>query len=94
MKKLIFLVGAVIGFIAGSAAGRGPYEQLVAKGKEVSENPTVQEKARQAKDRATQVAQDTTASVKDRVSSSASDRPADGTAAGDGEVGDEAPLAP
>lgn len=67
MKKFIFLVGAAIGFIAGSAAGRGPYEQLMAKSKEVSENPEVQAKAQQAKERAAQVAEDTTTTVKDRA---------------------------
>ena len=67
MKKLIFLTGVAVGFFLGSAAGRGPYEQAVAKGKEVSQNPAVQEKAQLAKEKATQVAEDTAATVKDRA---------------------------
>jgi hypothetical protein len=35
MKKLIAMLGIAVGFIFGSRAGRGPYEQVEAKLKKV-----------------------------------------------------------
>lgn len=36
MKKSLVSLGAIVGFIVGSRAGRGPYEHLEAKGREFS----------------------------------------------------------
>ena len=36
MKKSLVSLGAIVGFIMGSRAGRGPYEHLEAKGRELS----------------------------------------------------------
>ena len=49
MKKITLLIGAGIGFLAGSRAGNGPYEQLEAKLREVTKRPKVQEAVNQAK---------------------------------------------
>jgi hypothetical protein len=43
MKKLVFLLGLGVGFILGSRAGSGPYEQREARARSVSSRPHVQE---------------------------------------------------
>lgn len=43
MRKVIFAVGLVIGFIAGTRAGRERYEQLVGLGRTVVTHPKVQQ---------------------------------------------------
>ncbi len=43
--KLTLLVGAAVGYVAGTAAGRQRYEQLKAQAKRAMENPKVQEAA-------------------------------------------------
>jgi uncharacterized protein YjbJ (UPF0337 family) len=42
MKKWILLVGAAIGFVFGSRAGREPYNRLEGKVREVTNRPEVQ----------------------------------------------------
>ncbi len=39
MRKISLLLGAGIGFVAGSKAGNGPYRQLEAKIREVAKRP-------------------------------------------------------
>jgi hypothetical protein len=39
MKKIILVLGVGIGFIAGSKAGNGPYQQIGAKVREVTKRP-------------------------------------------------------
>jgi hypothetical protein len=41
MKKLLLLAGAAIGFVLGSRAGRGPYNRLERKAREVGKRPEV-----------------------------------------------------
>ena len=41
MKKVHLLVGAGIGFVLGSRAGRGPYEQLEAKVRQIAGRPEI-----------------------------------------------------
>jgi hypothetical protein len=52
VRKTAFLVGAGIGFILGSRTGRGPYQQLESKVREVTRRPEVQSKVEQLKDTA------------------------------------------
>jgi hypothetical protein len=40
MKKITLLLGAGIGFVAGSKAGPGPYQQLEAKVRELMRRPS------------------------------------------------------
>jgi hypothetical protein len=49
MKKLLFLLGLGIGFLIGSRAGSGPYEQLETKVRSVANRPEVQEVVENAK---------------------------------------------
>ena len=52
MKKLIFLTGLAIGFVVGSRAGRGPYESLERTARQVADDPEVQRRASEAKEKA------------------------------------------
>jgi hypothetical protein len=40
MKKITLLLGAGVGFVAGSKAGNGPYQQLEAKVRELMKRPS------------------------------------------------------
>ncbi|WP_152352840.1 hypothetical protein [Brachybacterium subflavum] len=57
MKKVIFLLGLVLGFFAGSRMGRGPYESLESTARQIADDPTVQKKASDAKESAEGLAQ-------------------------------------
>jgi hypothetical protein len=67
MRKISFLVGAGIGFVVGSRAGRGPYEQLEANVRKVLRRPEVEKAVDQVKeaagDAADSAAQKVTAAV-------------------------------
>jgi hypothetical protein len=52
MKKFIFLLGIMAGFVLGSRAGRGPYEQLEGSVREMMEHPKVQRALHSAADSA------------------------------------------
>jgi hypothetical protein len=65
MKKLILLIGGVIGFFAGSRSGREPYERLEVAVRKVTGTAEVQH----AKASLTEAAQD----VRDATVSAASD---------------------
>jgi hypothetical protein len=58
MRKLTFVVGAGVGFVLGSRAGKGPYEQLEARVRGVANRPDVQK-----------TVGDLTSTAKDQVSS-------------------------
>jgi gas vesicle protein len=50
MKKFTFLVGMATGFIVGSRAGRGPYEQLERSVRQAINHPKVQKTLHSAAD--------------------------------------------
>ena len=41
MKKLLLAIGAAVGFLAGSRAGRGPYTKLQSKARALARRPDV-----------------------------------------------------
>jgi hypothetical protein len=43
--KVMFIVGAGVGYVLGTRAGRAKYEQMVVQARKVWESPTVQEAA-------------------------------------------------
>lgn len=43
MSKISFVLGGIVGYILGARAGHDRYEQIVDAGKQVWENPRVQE---------------------------------------------------
>lgn len=80
MKKFIFLAGLAVGFLAGSRAGRGPYDAVEEKARAVANDPRVQEKAGQARDTAVKSAQDAASTVKEKapvVAAAAKDKATD-----------------
>jgi hypothetical protein len=69
MKKLFFLTAAGIGFVLGSKAGTGPYEQLERQLRKVTGRPEVQGAVGQAKDAATGKIDDLAHKVSDKLPS-------------------------
>ncbi|HEX6968580.1 MAG TPA: hypothetical protein VF174_07210 [Micromonosporaceae bacterium] len=55
--KLWFVGGLAVGFVLGARAGREKYEELMAKGRELLESPTVQEAAGMAQAQANRLVQ-------------------------------------
>jgi hypothetical protein len=55
MRKLSFVIGGAVGFVLGSRAGRGPYEQLEKRARRLSGRPHVQRVADQVGESATYV---------------------------------------
>ena len=49
MKKLIFLSGAILGFVLGSKAGPQPYAQIEKKLRELANRPEVQDAVEKTK---------------------------------------------
>jgi hypothetical protein len=47
MKRLLILTAGGVGFLLGSRAGRGPYEQFMSAVGQLKDDPRVQEKAHQ-----------------------------------------------
>ncbi len=68
MRKSAFLLGAGIGFILGSHAGRDPYQHLESKVREITGRPEVKGTVVQIKD----AARDQAKAVADKVSPSES----------------------
>lgn len=67
MKKLLLLVGAGIGFVLGSRAGRGPYEQLDGQARKFLGRPTVQQRLDAAKSAASHGLEGVTGKAKDKL---------------------------
>lgn len=55
MSRMMFVAGVAVGYVLGTRAGRERYEQIVATAQKIRQNPTVQNFAGMAKDRAEQV---------------------------------------
>lgn len=49
MRKITFVLGAGVGFVLGSKAGPGAYQQLEAKARKVAGRPEVQDAVEQLK---------------------------------------------
>lgn len=57
MGKISLLVGAGIGYVFGTRAGRQQYDRMAAEAKRMWRDPRVQQKARQAQDTASDIGQ-------------------------------------
>ena len=53
--RVTFIAGFAVGFIAGARAGRERYEQIKAAGQKVAQSPAVQQAARTAGTKATEL---------------------------------------
>ena len=65
MRKLPFVIGGAIGFVLGSRAGRGPYEQLEMRARRLIGHPQVQRVADQVGESATYLRDQVTESAKE-----------------------------
>ena len=54
-RRITFLAGLAVGFVAGARAGRERYEQLVKLGRKAIENPAVQHATQTAAAKATEL---------------------------------------
>ncbi len=54
-RRMTFLAGLAVGFVAGTRAGRERYEQMVKLGRKAVENPAVQRASRTAAAKATEL---------------------------------------
>jgi hypothetical protein len=70
MKKVLVLFAGAIGFVLGSRAGRGPYEQLERWGRRVAKRPEVRQVTDQLSASASQVS-DTAAQTASSVANQA-----------------------
>ena len=65
--RITFVAGLACGYVAGSAAGRERYDQLVKFARTVSEHPAVQQAAGSLQAQATGLASTATQKVSDKV---------------------------
>jgi hypothetical protein len=71
MKKFLLAVGAAVGFILGSRAGRGPYEQLEAKVKGLAGRSSLQDAVSSTKEAMQSVSDAATLTIKEKVDEAA-----------------------
>lgn len=68
MKKIPLLIAGAVGYVLGSKAGRGRYEQIKSGAQKVAENPRVQAATHKAQETVATQAAAAADVAKDRVS--------------------------
>jgi len=71
-KRAVFAAGAAVGFIAGSRAGRKPYDRIVAYARKAMQSPPAQRAFKAASDQATAARKSAIAKAGDLSRSAAS----------------------
>jgi hypothetical protein len=71
VKKLMLLAAVAVGYVLGSRAGRGRYEQIKRGFLKVKDDPRVQEKSHQAAGLAKETATTATAAAVDKAQAAA-----------------------
>lgn len=74
MGKFSFVVGAGLGYVLGTRAGRAQYEKLKKASSKVWDNPRVQQNVQKVESRVTEIARERGAAVTDKVASTVKDR--------------------
>ncbi|TRW45220.1 YtxH domain-containing protein [Georgenia yuyongxinii] len=74
MGKFSFVVGAGIGYLFGTRAGRGQYERLKKAGSSVWTNPRVQQGVQKVETKVGDVARERTAAMTDKVAATVKDK--------------------
>ena len=67
MKKLAFLIGVGVGFLLGSKAGTGPYEELETKVRTIMNRPEVRAVVETTKEVASEQATEVATKVSERL---------------------------
>ncbi|MGH3291303.1 MAG: hypothetical protein ACRDP7_05815 [Trebonia sp.] len=70
--KAVFIAGVAVGFVAGTRAGRGVYDKMVAYGQQVAAHPKVQQATSQAQAKASDLAKTAAAKAPDYAKNAAS----------------------
>jgi hypothetical protein len=70
--KAVFIAGAAAGFVAGTRAGRGVYDKMVAYGQQIASHPKVQQATSAAQTKATELAKTAAAKAPDYAKNAAS----------------------
>jgi hypothetical protein len=69
--KAVFIAGAAVGFVAGTRAGRGVYDKMVAYGQQIAAHPKVQQATSQAQAKASELAKTAAAKAPDYAKNAA-----------------------
>src|ERR1700724_1579900 len=69
--KAVFIAGAAVGFVAGTRAGRGVYDKMVAYGQQIAAHPKVQQATSQAQAKASDLAKTAAAKAPDYAKNAA-----------------------
>jgi len=69
--KAVFIAGVAVGFLAGSRAGRGAYDQIIAGGRKVAGHPKVQQATSAAQAKAADLTKTAAAKAPDYAKSAA-----------------------
>jgi hypothetical protein len=70
--KAVFIAGAAAGFVAGTRAGRGVYDKMVAYSQQIASHPKVQQATSAAQTKATELAKTAAAKAPDYAKNAAS----------------------
>ncbi len=76
MGKMSLLIGAGVGYVLGTRAGRGQYDRMVAEARKLWRDPRVQRTAQQAQDQASDLGR----RAEEQINDTMGGRSADGTA--------------
>ena len=93
MGKLTFVVGAGLGYVLGTRAGRAQYEKIKKASSKVWDNPRVQQNVQKVESRVTELARERGSAGADKVASTVKDRlhrGGDQSATGQGYAGGDA----
>jgi hypothetical protein len=71
MKRFVLAVGVAIGFVLGSRAGRGPYEQIEAKVKALTGSSPVHDAVTAVEDAVQSVSDAATLTIREKVDEAA-----------------------
>jgi hypothetical protein len=69
MKKLVFVIGVGVGFLLGSKAGTGPYQELGSRVRSITKRPEVRDAVETTKEAAADHVAQVVNKVSDRVPS-------------------------
>src|ERR1700722_399909 len=73
--KAVFIAGFAVGFLAGSRAGRGAYDQIISSGRKIAGNPKVQQAAGTVQAKAADLTKTAAAKAPDYAKSAATQVP-------------------